>query len=302
MISTRERARNRWPEILPLFGIETRFLVNKHGPCPICRAGRDRIDDKEGDGTFICNQCGAGNGITLICKFKGWDFKTACNEIDKILGSAPPKCVEPSQSKDDPGRAAERIEQAISAARSPNVVITYLRRRGLSVTSPVLRGDAHAPYFDESRRLAGCYPAVVAPITAPDGSLQSAQRIFDAPVDPRKKILLPVETIRGGAVRLFECDEEPGITEGIENALAAHQLFNTPTWAALSASGIETFQPPPGLVLLHVYGDIDENFVGQSAAFNLAKRLHRNGLKVEVHLPPVVGTDWLDVLNERGKR
>ena len=29
---TVERARHRWREILPQFGIETRFLTNRHGP------------------------------------------------------------------------------------------------------------------------------------------------------------------------------------------------------------------------------------------------------------------------------
>src|ERR1700757_1705274 len=103
--NTIERARHRWPEILPQLGIETRFLTNKHGPCPIC-GGKDRFrfDDKDGSGSYFCNQCGPGNGLTLICKKNGWDFKTACAEIDKIIGadaphlkSAPP---EPSNSKE----------------------------------------------------------------------------------------------------------------------------------------------------------------------------------------------------------
>ena len=52
MIGTVERARNRWREILPRFGIDTRFLTNRHGPCPLC-GGRDRFrfDDRNGDGT-----------------------------------------------------------------------------------------------------------------------------------------------------------------------------------------------------------------------------------------------------------
>jgi putative DNA primase/helicase len=39
-MNTVERARGRWREILPLLGVETLFLNNKHGPCPICR-GKD---------------------------------------------------------------------------------------------------------------------------------------------------------------------------------------------------------------------------------------------------------------------
>ena len=77
---TIERAQHRWREILPLFGIGTGFLVNRHGPCPLC-GGRDRFrfDDKDGSGSYFCNQCGAGVGIILIRKLRGWGFKEACD-------------------------------------------------------------------------------------------------------------------------------------------------------------------------------------------------------------------------------
>ena len=38
---TIERARGRWREILPQLGVETRFLVNKHGPCRFAAARTD---------------------------------------------------------------------------------------------------------------------------------------------------------------------------------------------------------------------------------------------------------------------
>jgi putative DNA primase/helicase len=87
--NTIERARHRWREILPQLGIETRFLTNKHGPCPLC-GGRDRFrfDDKDGSGSYYCNRCGPGAGVILVCKKNGWDFKTACDAIDKIIGTA----------------------------------------------------------------------------------------------------------------------------------------------------------------------------------------------------------------------
>src|SRR5262249_61224385 len=93
-MSTIDRAEGRWQEILPLLGIATRFLHNRHGPCPI-GGGKDRFrfDDKHGSGSYYCNQCGAGVGLILVRKLRGWDHKTACAEIDKIIGNiaaAPP--------------------------------------------------------------------------------------------------------------------------------------------------------------------------------------------------------------------
>jgi len=66
-----------------------------------------------------------------------------------------------------------------------------------------------------------------------------------------------------------------------------------------------SFVPPRGLLRLHVFADNDANYVGQAAAYDLAHRLNRDGLTVEVHLPPPIHadkTDWLDVLNQRGRR
>jgi putative DNA primase/helicase len=131
------------------------------------------------------------------------------------------------------------------------------------------------------------------------GELCSAAVIYDAPDVPQRKKFMPrVRTINGAAVQLFEPLDVLAVTEGIENALAVHQMFGHPAWAALSDTGLATFEPPPVRELL-IYGDNDKSFAGQAAAYTLAKRL-RNAKTIEaieVRLPPAAGVDWLDVLN-----
>jgi len=303
-MSTIERARHRWLEILPQFGIDTRFLTNKPGPCPLC-GGKDRyrFDDRDGSGSYICGQCGAGVGVILLRKLHGWDHKTACDEIDKIVGrETAPRSSRPTAATDeakDKEKRYSRLKRALEEATDQRVVAAFLRKRRLTDGSPALRGHPALPYY-EGGELVGRFPAVLAPILSADDATVTAAAIYCASApEPRKKFLPATGTINGAAVRL--CEPEGGclgVAEGIATALAARQLFRVPTWAALSANGLKTFMPPSGISRITVFADNDSNYVGQAAAYDLAQRLVRDGFAVNVQQPYQLDTDFADLLPE----
>jgi len=103
----------------------------------------------------------------------------------------------------------------------------------------------------------------------------------------------------GGAVRLQPHGKVLGVAEGIETALSASILHpGVPCWAALNANRLEVWEPPEGVTDVLIFADNDSNGVGQRAAFILNERLNRT-ITSQVVLPPVIGTDWADVLREK---
>jgi putative DNA primase/helicase len=57
---------------------------------------------------------------------------------------------------------------------------------------------------------------------------------------------------------------------------------------------LATWQPPPEVQRVIIFGDNDPNYAGQAAAYTLARRLGSQKLVVEVMFPAAVGVDWND--------
>lgn len=294
-----EIATGRWPAILMHFGIEERFLKNKHGECPIC-GGKDRyrFDDKLGRGSWICNQCGAGDGFALLEKFKGWTFKEAAYQVEQIVGFV--QSVETKRESDDAKKmaAVRRIWSESEPVCKGDPVWLYLNRRiGIELIPACLRYHPALPYVDGES--IDYYPALVAAVSSHENQGIGVHRIYltadgkKAPVDKAKK-LMAGKPMNGASIKLGAAGEVLGIAEGIETALAASRKFSVPVWAAISANLMEQWLPPSVAKKVIVFGDNDASYTGQASAFALAKKLRLKGIDVDVQIPELAGTDWAD--------
>lgn len=289
-----EEARYKWYSILKNLGVPDEFLVNRHGPCPFC-GGKDRYrwDDKDGKGTWYCNSCGAGNGFRLLMLYHNWDETETRRRIMGIIGVCQVKKRPMGKEKN----ARRNLRQVMSNSKvSPAHIGKYLRSRGLSTVPDTLLYNKAAVYQPGEK-----YPAMIGVVRDNDGEPITIHRTFLADVNPRKKVMTPIRPMSdGAAIRIFDHTEELGIAEGIETAIAAHEMFNIPTWSVISAEIMEKFQPPEGVKRLVIFADNDESFHGQKSAYNLAFSLNRShDIDIEVMVPKRVGDDWLDVLNNR---
>lgn len=305
MNPTRELAKGKWRGILLQLGVDQSHLTGKHGPCPIC-GGKDRFrfDDKLQAGNWICSQCGSGDGFELLMSTMDWDFKTAAQEVDKIVGNVQ---AEKPRPKSDPRRALRNIGKHLQRIAQGDAVAAYLRNRGIGgITSYALRIHPKLGYYERNTygetMLAGQYPAMVAKVENVQGKTESFHITYLGPdgqkanVSAPKKILTPVNGINGCAIRLAPVAEHIAITEGIENALAVMEGEGLPCWACVSANGIETFEPPAEVKRVSIFADNDASFTGQAAAYALANRLHRKGVAVDVYISGDIGDDYLDCL------
>lgn len=305
-----ETYKGRWRSILAALGVPSQMLVNRHGPCPVC-GGKDRFrfDDKDGLGTFFCNQCGAGDGPRLAMLFTGLAFKEMA---ERLRTTAEGGAVTPT-NKQRPEIPREELPEAKRArmnalwgkalpVREHDPAGVYLSSRlGRMPQRTGLRFQPHCPYPEGDT-----WPAMLAIFVGVDGMPSGLHRTYltsegrKAPVVSPKLSLGPL--IDGGAVRLSPVAPVLGIAEGIETALAASALFGVPCWAALNANRLAVWEPPPGVREVVVYADSDESFTGQTAAFDLEAKLRDRGLGVRIEIPVNEGTDWNDVLLDRRRR
>lgn len=296
-------AKGKWRGILMTLGVPEKALKDQHGPCPMC-GGKDRFrfDDKDRRGTYICTQCGAGDGMKLAVEYTGRPFKDVAAQIDEMLGNIKPDTAPAKREMTDERRRSilRDTYSATVEVKPGDLVHAYLESRGLQE-----RIYPKALRFAESLRdgEGGVHPAMVAMVGVHgQPKFCSMHRTFlrrdgkgKAEITAPRK-LMPGELPDGACVMIgdYTPGSPLGIAEGIETAMSASAMFDIPVWAAINSTLLKKWLPPAGCDDVAVFGDNDEKFGGQSAAYALAHKLGVKGVSVTVSIPRIPGHDWAD--------
>ncbi|MDT7535379.1 toprim domain-containing protein [Sphingobium sp. SA2] len=157
----------------------------------------------------------------------------------------------------------------------------YLASRGLNLTKPDILRFAYLPCGGVKR------PAMIAPVLSCADDLIGVQRTFLAP-DGRGKAAIPkpklsLGRIAGGAIRCAQRDDALIVTEGLEDALSAMQIFGMPAWAAAGGGMMAKMVLPDHIRSVVIGADNDE--AGNRAAMKAAEVFSHQGRQVRIVRP-----------------
>lgn len=294
---TVKQACGHWPRILPALGVKV--LKNRHQACPVCGGSdRFRFDDKEGRGTWFCNQCGAGDGLKLVEKVFGVNASVAAGKVNAVTGNLPPvapEVIAAAEAETEVNRkAAVALAVKLMEKARPATCNAYLTRKGFPALECLTLTTMHKTGGVTFR--AG---DVVVPLHDETGELVNLQFINSEGLK---------RTLKGGMVKgachTIEGQKQTGkrlwIAEGYVTALTVHHLTGETVLVALSsvnllslASLARSKHPACQIVLA---ADRDLSGDGQSKAAAAAE-----ACEGVVALPPVFG-DWNDAFIEKGEK
>ena len=141
------QAVDKWDYIFHSLGIEVGN--GKHCPCPMC-GGKDRFrfDNQNGRGTYICNQCGSGDGLELIKHYYHCDAKEASNKVAECLNL-------PNHSNQIREKTVfKKVEYLLSKTTLGQS--EYLTKKGLIFDLPLLdNGHIFVPMLNLHNEYAG---------------------------------------------------------------------------------------------------------------------------------------------------
>jgi putative DNA primase/helicase len=262
------------------------------GECPSCGYRGFSVTEKDGRTLFYCNAGGCAQEEVISNLREAGLWEQSPSEVFTPLDNQAPRT-------DQHRRKAKSIRAALAMWRrsqpaTGTVVETYLRARDYRGLIPPDLRYVTAKHRSDS----AMHPVMLGAVTRtgdPD-QITGVHRTFlrsdgSAKADlPEKKMSLG--GIRGAAVRLTPAASKLAICEGIETGLSFMQATGIPTWAALSAAGMQSLLLPPEVREVVIAADPDP--VGIKTARRAAYRWHGEGRTVRIVQPPQ-GFDFNDL-------
>jgi len=290
-----ESCNGQWYDIFVALGVSEDFLDGKPHPCPACGGtDRFRFDDKDGEGTWFCNQCTpnqAGYGLQFVQHLFECTASEAFEKIKSVLPNigSTPLLVAQVRPKKDPRIQLRRLWNNSSALSGSDPVSKYLHGRGLTLQPNNVRYCKNC--FEST---SGTYmAAMVSLIHNKNGKPISVHRTYACKNKKGKrvkKVMTGIELLQGSSIRLFQpgsklCPSATlGVAEGIETAISVTQLYGMACWACISSTLMVSWVPPEETREVVIFVDNDSNYDGQSAAYLLAKKLYNKALIVTVRV------------------
>ena len=280
----------------------------KQGSCVITLKGDHAGDWIDFDGN------GSGGPLSTLEQATGLYgtelFAYAAQETNCSLSTTPPRhdtAKTPPQNRD--AKTAREIIFIHSHGQplKDTPAATYLKNRNLDIPdTPDLLFHADLTHWETKSGYLGMIGIVRDCKEAITGLhrtyLQETDNtVTKADITKSRKML---GKISGGAVRLagISANGSLGICEGIETGLAVMTACpELPVWAALSTKGMEQIILPPEAHNIVLLADNDASGAGLRAATKTAQRLHSQGRRVWIAIPPRAGDDFNDLLLKEGR-
>lgn len=310
-------AAGKWPYVLAGLSIDVPDSSRRHAPCPAC-GGKDRFRfDDNGRGSFICNQCGAGDGLDLIKKVNNCDTTEAAQLAADVLGidyretETDRKAASQRRGQLEADRQRHEQERQKKAAEDADQRRATFARLYTGMRLRSIQGESE---YLQSKGLTGFkYPLM------PDGSLllelvdESGAVTAAQTITPQgEKRLIKGSAKRGAyyAVNALERPQSVVIAEGLATALTCHLIrTDALTVAAIDAGNLlpvaEVMRRKYPQAQIIIAADNDHQQGGpESGGTNTGKdAAEKAALSVAgwVSLPPTeCKADWNDYHQQHG--
>ena len=305
-------AADRWPSVLAGLHINVPDSPRRHGPCPAC-GGSDRFRfDDGGRGSFICNQCGAGDGLDLIRKVNKCDTSEAARLAADVLGINYRAAVRDESTASQRREylesertqlEQERLQRAAGEAQQRRATFSRLydekRQNATQGESEYLTGKGlygfTFPMLSDG--------SILLPLVDESGAVTAAQTIT---TQGEKRLL--TGSAKRGAYHAVNSQEQPQsvlIAEGLATALSVH--LTRPE--ALTVCAIDAGNLQPVALAMHqrypnaqfiIAADNDIKPGGPNTGKDAAEKAAK-AVSGWVALPPTVKkADWNDYHQQHG--